>query len=64
MAIWRRGKPDALLHHSDRGSQGELKRSSQHPEQGGCDEASKTAFGSGRPCAIAVAGPTYRGGTR
>ena len=21
MASWRRGKPDALLHHSDRGSQ-------------------------------------------
>ena len=21
MAIWRRGKPDALLHHLDRGSQ-------------------------------------------
>jgi transposase InsO family protein len=21
MAIWRRGKPDVLLHHSDRGSQ-------------------------------------------
>jgi putative transposase len=21
MAIWRRGKPDALLHHSERGSQ-------------------------------------------
>src|SRR5258708_9358944 len=21
MAIWRRGKPDTLLHHSDRGSQ-------------------------------------------
>jgi putative transposase len=21
MALWRRGKPDALLHHSDRGSQ-------------------------------------------
>jgi len=21
MAIWRRGKPDALLHHSGRGSQ-------------------------------------------
>jgi putative transposase len=21
MAIWRRGKPDAPLHHSDRGSQ-------------------------------------------
>jgi len=25
MAIWRRGKPDALLHHSDRGSQGRFK---------------------------------------
>jgi transposase InsO family protein len=21
MAVWRRGKPDALMHHSDRGSQ-------------------------------------------
>ena len=29
MAIWRRGKPDALLHHSDRGSQGKFKWSSQ-----------------------------------
>jgi putative transposase len=29
MAIWRRGKPDALLHHSDRGSQGRFKWSSQ-----------------------------------
>jgi transposase InsO family protein len=26
MAIWRRGKPDALLHHSDRGSQSLLHR--------------------------------------
>ena len=30
MAIWRRGKPDALLHHSDQGSRGGLNRSSQH----------------------------------
>jgi transposase InsO family protein len=30
MAIWRRGKPDALLHHSDRGSQGGFNRSPQH----------------------------------
>jgi transposase InsO family protein len=22
MAVWRRGKPDALLHHSDRGTAG------------------------------------------
>jgi putative transposase len=28
MAIWRRGRPDALLHHSDRGSQGGFNRSS------------------------------------
>jgi transposase InsO family protein len=30
MAIWRRGRPDALLHHSDRGSRGEFNRSTQH----------------------------------
>jgi putative transposase len=30
MAIWRRGKPRALLHHSDQGSQGGFNRSSQH----------------------------------
>ena len=30
MAIWRRGKPNALLHHSDQGSQGGFNRSSQH----------------------------------
>ena len=34
MAIWRRGKPDALLHHSDQGSQGGLNRSSQHQQVG------------------------------
>jgi putative transposase len=26
MAIWRRGKPDSLLHHSDQGSQGRCVR--------------------------------------
>ena len=30
MALWRRGKPSSLMHHSDRGSQGGFKRSSQH----------------------------------
>jgi transposase InsO family protein len=40
MAIWRRGKPDALLHHSDRGSQGGFKRSLQHLFEGACDEHS------------------------
>ena len=34
-----------LVHHSDRGSQGEFKRSSQHLD-GSCDEHSKTALGS------------------
>jgi putative transposase len=45
MAIWRRGKPDALIHHSDRGSQGGFNRSSQHHEVGGCDESSPASFG-------------------
>lgn len=30
MAVWRRGKPEALLHHSDQGGQGGFKGSSQH----------------------------------
>ena len=30
MAIWRRGKPDALLHHSDQGRLGGHNRSLQH----------------------------------
>ena len=46
MAIWRRGKPDALLHHSDRGSQSGLKWSSQHSEVGGCDEYWKATIGT------------------
>ena len=31
MAIWRRGRPNALLHHSDQGSQLRFKWSSQQP---------------------------------
>ncbi len=30
MALWRRGRPSTLLHHSDQGSQGGFNRSSQH----------------------------------
>ena len=30
MALWRRGKPSSLMHHSDQGSQGGFNRSSQH----------------------------------
>ena len=35
MAVWRRGKPVALLHHSDQGSQGGFNWSSQHLQPGG-----------------------------
>ena len=35
MALWRRGKPSSLMHHSDQGSQGGFNRSSQHLNHGG-----------------------------
>jgi len=63
MAIWRRGKPNALLHHSDRGSQLTFKWSSQHSEVGGCDEYCKAAIGAVRTSLITIAGTTARGGT-
>jgi putative transposase len=34
MALWRR-RPTSVIHHSDQGSQGGFKRSSQHSERGG-----------------------------
>jgi hypothetical protein len=54
MAIQRRRPGPGLIHHSDRGSQGGFKRSSQHLDEGGCDEQSKATFGSVRESAIAV----------
>jgi len=53
-----------LVHHSDRGSQGGFKRSSQHPGVGGCDEHSKAAVGSVWTSAIAVTGSAPCGGAR
>jgi transposase InsO family protein len=44
-AIERRKPPPGCMHHSDRGSQGGFKWSSQHLD-GSCDEHSKTALGS------------------
>jgi putative transposase len=44
-AIERRRPPPGCVHHSDRGSQGGFKWSSQHID-GSCDEHSKTALGS------------------
>ena len=64
MAIWRRGKPDALLHHSDRGSQSGLKWSSQHLEEGGCDDDAKAAFGSVWSGAIVLTRSPAGGRTR
>jgi len=46
MAIINRQPGPGLLHHSDRGSQGGFKWSSQHRDEGGCDGGSAT-FGSG-----------------
>ena len=53
-----------LVHHSDRGSQGGFKWSSQHPDEGGCDEDSQAAFGSVWAGTIVVARSTLRGRTR
>ena len=53
-----------LVHHSDRGVQGEFKRSSQHLDEGGCDEHSKAAFGSIWAGAIVVTRSTAGGRTR
>ncbi len=44
-AIQTRNPPEGCVHHSDRGSQGGFKWSSQHLD-GCCDEHSKTALGS------------------
>jgi hypothetical protein len=66
MALSHRAVPPAggLVHHSDRGVQGGFKRSSQHPDGGGCDEHSKAAIGSVWPGAVAVTRSTAGGGTR
>ena len=55
MAIWRRGKPDALLHHSDQGSQGRFNRSSQHPKLGGVYGDGKTEVGAINAAQIVLA---------
>jgi putative transposase len=64
MAIRRRGTPDALMHHSDRSSQGGFKWSSQHLDKGSCDEHSKAAFGSIWAGTIVVTRSTTGGRTR
>ena len=46
MAIRSRRLPMGLIHHSDRGVQGEFNRSSQHSGIGGCYDGTQTAVGS------------------
>jgi hypothetical protein len=64
MALQRRRPGPGLIHHSDRGSQGGFKRSSQHHDEGGCDDHSKAAIGSICQGAIAVPRATASGRTR
>ena len=45
MALTQR-RPVAVIHHSDQGSQGGLKWSSQHSEVGGCDGHWKATIGT------------------
>ena len=61
-AMAKYGKPE--IFNTDRGSLGEFKRSSQHLNEGGCDEHSKAAFGSIWAGAIIVTRSTAGGGTR
>lgn len=56
MAIWRRGRPDALLHHSDQGSQGGFNRPSQrshHTAGQGTDRAPRLVFSIRAFCGVA-----------
>ncbi|WP_156940068.1 IS3 family transposase, partial [Mesorhizobium sp. LNHC209A00] len=43
-AVEGRKPPSGCVHHSDRGSKGGFKRSSQHSDIGGCDDYSKAAI--------------------
>jgi putative transposase len=63
MATQRQRPGPGLIHHTDRGSQDGFKRSSQHPERGGCDEHSKAAIGSVWARPATVARPATDGGT-
>jgi putative transposase len=61
--LWTRARDDrdvtGLIHHSDRGVQGGFKRSSQHPDQQGCDVGTNSSVDvdEDRPRADAVPGP-------
>jgi putative transposase len=52
----RRPLPGCVV-HTDRGSQGGLNRSSQHPDAGGCDDEEEALLRSGWAASAAVSGP-------
>ena len=56
MAVASR-KPEDVIHHSDKGSQGGLNRSSHHSCIGGCDGCEETTVGSVRTEEVVVTGP-------
>ena len=64
MAIWRRDKPDVLLHHSDRDSQSGRSGRRNTLMKEVAMKISKAAFGSVWAGVIVVAGSTLRGRTR
>jgi putative transposase len=61
-AINRRRPPPGCIHHSDRGSQGGFKRSSQHLNEGGCDGHSKATITPFWTRAAAVTGTAASSG--
>ena len=56
-ALHARRPTESLIHHSDRGSQGGFKRSSQHPTRGCCDGQSEASISTVRPQAPWLARP-------
>ena len=63
-AIENRRPSLGCVHHSDRGAQGRLNRSSQHLDEGGCDEEAQAAFGSVWSGAIVLTRSTVGGRSR
>jgi len=62
LALWQR-RPKEVIHHSDQGSQGRFKRSSQYLDRGNWDDYSKAPLGSIWASSVAVAGTASAGAT-